>query len=547
MSLHPQTDWTIPAETMRVARAAFPKGNNPYMRMRDELGPIYSDEQFAALFASRGQPAESPARLAVVTLMQFAEGLSDRQAADAVRARVDWKYALGLELTDPGFDASVLSEFRSRLLAGSSEALLFETMLTHLRAKGLLKARSRVRTDSTHILAAIRTLNRLENVGETLRHALNTLATVVPDWLRSWVPNVWFDRYGRNFADYHLPDGRADRQALAEQIGTDGFRLLEALYLTTTPTWLRQIPAVETLRQVWLQQFVFIDGQLQWRDAKNIPPAALRIQSPYDPEARYSQKRQTEWTGYKVHLTESCEDDLPHLILNVETTSATTTDYEVTGVVHDHLAQRDLLPREHLLDAGFMSADHLVSSQAEAIDLVGPVREEKSWQARASVGFDSASFEIDWEAKQARCPQGHTSQKWSVLTRHRTPLVHFRFSRTDCRACPVRAQCTQSATLPRALTIYPQALFEALHTARQRQATEGFWQQYKRRAGIEGTVSQGNALADLRHARYIGLAKTRLQHLCTALGINILRVGAWFAGRPHARTRISSFAALAPL
>ena len=141
----------IPAETVRVAHAAFPKGTL-CMQMRDTLGPLYEDSQFAALFSSTGQPAEAPARLALVLVLQFAEGLSDRQAADAVRGRIDWKYALALELTDPGFDASVLSEFRTRLIQGGAEHLLLEPLLRRLEARDLLKARGTQRTDSTHIL-----------------------------------------------------------------------------------------------------------------------------------------------------------------------------------------------------------------------------------------------------------------------------------------------------------------------------------------------------------------------------------------------------------
>ena len=182
MSMHPQPIDPIPEETARVAHAAFPKGN-PYMRMRDELGVFYQDEAFAVLFPARGQPAESPWRVALVLVLQYAEGLSDQQAATAVRGRIDWKYALSLELTDPGFDASVLSEFRSRLVAGSAEQTLVDTMLDRFKAKGLLKARGRQRTDATAVLAAIRTLNRLECVGETLRHTLNSLAVAAPDWL----------------------------------------------------------------------------------------------------------------------------------------------------------------------------------------------------------------------------------------------------------------------------------------------------------------------------------------------------------------------------
>ena len=159
MSLRSPLWSAIPEETIRIARAAFPKGN-VYMRMHDALGPIYANPDFAHLFPRDGQPAENPAHLALITIMQFAEGLSDTQAANAVRGRIDWKYALALDLTDAGFDASVLSEFRTRLVEGQAEALLFETMLTLFREEQLIKVRGRQRTDSTHVLAAIHTLNR---------------------------------------------------------------------------------------------------------------------------------------------------------------------------------------------------------------------------------------------------------------------------------------------------------------------------------------------------------------------------------------------------
>jgi len=428
MSLHLTDVRTIPEETVRVAQAAFPRGT-AYMRMHDALGPIYADRDFAGLFPRRGQPAESPARLALVTIMQFAEGLSDRQAADAVRSRIDWKYALALELTDPGFDASVLSEFRSRLLTGNATQLLFERMLEQLRGQGLLKPRGRARTDSTHILAAIRTLNRLECVGETLRHALNTVATVAPDWLQRWVPPEWFARYERRFEEYRLPPGKAERSALAAQIGADGNTLLTTLHQPDAPDWLYRVPAVETLRQVWVQQFVVRADIVSWRSAVELPPSAQLIRSPYDVDARYAKKRQTEWTGYKVHLTETCDPTLPSLIINVETTEATKTDYELTSVVHQHLAQRGCLPSEHLVDSGYLSADQLVRSQQQGIDLVGPVAEENSWQAQAKDGFASTAFVIDWGARQARCPQGHVSQKWQEHQgREGSTMVHFRFS-----------------------------------------------------------------------------------------------------------------------
>src|SRR5262252_7292177 len=201
MSLHPQAPCPIPEETQRVARAVFPRGNL-YMQVADRLGTLYHDAQFTALFPRRGQPAEAPARLALATVLQFAEGLSDRQAADAVRSRIDWKYVLGLDLTDPGFDHTVLSEFRTRLITGEAEALLLDALLTLARAHGLLKARGRQRTDSTHVCAAIRVLNRLERVGETLRAALNSLAVVAPAWVQTLAPPEWSERYAHRVENY---------------------------------------------------------------------------------------------------------------------------------------------------------------------------------------------------------------------------------------------------------------------------------------------------------------------------------------------------------
>jgi transposase len=548
MSLQPQAVYVVPEETARVARAAFPKGN-AYLRMHDELGRLYADRDFAGLFPTRGQPALAPAQLALVTLMQFAEGLSDRQAADAVRARIDWKYALCLQLDDPGFDYSVLSEFRARLLAGGQEALLFERLLARCREAGLVRARGRQRTDSTAVLAAIRTLNRLELVDEALRHALHTLAAVVPDWLRRQCPPAWVERYGRRLGDDRLPLDLAARQALAAQIGADGRELLQAVYAPTAPAWLREIPAIETLRQVWVQQYYAPDdaGAVHWRADHDRPPGALRITSPHDPEARYGTKRETSWTGYKVHLTETCDADAPHLITDVQTTVATTADNTVTTTIHAALAATDLLPREHLVDAGYVDADNLVSGRrAHQIDLVGPARGDSRWQAHTPGAFTMECFTIDWDARQVTCPQGHTSAKWvETHDPEGNADIVVSFPPAVCLTCPCRAQCTRSACGPRRLTLLRREQHEALRVARARQQTPEFTAQYAARAGVEGTISQGVATCDLRHARYRGLAKTRLQHLLTGAAINVARLAAWFAERPRATTRPSRLTAVA--
>src|SRR5262249_27073148 len=234
MSLHPRLIEPVPEDTARIAHAAFPKGN-PSVTLRDALGTIFQDEDFTALFPVGGQPGLPPWRLALVTIMQFRETLADRQAAEAVRARIDWKYLLSLELTDPGFDFSVLSEFRDRLLAGSAEELLLDKLLERCRAMGWLKARGPQRTDSTHVLAAIRVLNRLELVAETLRAALNAVATVAPDWLQAITPLAWYERYSRRIEESRLPKDTAAREAYAHTVGEDGFMLLDAVETPEAP------------------------------------------------------------------------------------------------------------------------------------------------------------------------------------------------------------------------------------------------------------------------------------------------------------------------
>ena len=547
MTLHPQVAFVIPAETVRIAQAAFPQPSI-YMRMRDQLGSIYDDQSFAPLFASRGQPALSPARLALVTVMQFAEGLSDRQAADAVRSRIDWKYALSLELTDPGFDASVLCEFRARLLAGQIELQLLDSMLARFKAVGLLKARGRQRSDSTHVLAAVRALNRLECVGESVRQALNALAVAAPDWLHPRLHPDWVERYGSRFDDYRLPKAEDERQALAEQIGADGRALLMAIYDPTAPSWLREVPAIRTLHQVWLQQYYAVadDQPMRWRAWADIPPAAQFINTPYDVEAHYSVKRTTAWTGYKVHLTETCDDDRPHLITHVETTAATMPDWHAPAIIHTALAQKDLLPAEHLLDAGYVDTETLVSSRSDhQIRVIGPVPPDTSWQARAGLGFDIACFTVDWDAREVRCPQGQPSSKWSEThDRHGSPIINIRFGRAACQACVRHNDCTTSDG-PREMTLRPQEQHIALHAARHYQRTAEFKAEYDARAGVEGSLSEGLRMCGLRRARYIGEAKTRLQHILIAAGLNLRRLGAWVADRPHAQTRIAPFVALA--
>jgi transposase len=547
MSLQPQTIPPIPEETARVARALFPEGNR-YMRLRDEVGSIYTDKQFAALYPAGGQFAEQPWRIALLLVMQHMENYTDRQAAEAMRTRIDWKYVLSLELTDPGFDFSVLSEFRQRLIVAGLEEELLNKLLQVCRERGWLKERGKQRTDSTHVLAAIRTMNRLECVAETLRAALNSLAVVVPDWLRCQVPAAWYQQYGTRAEEYRFPKEATQRQALTEQIGADGSRLLRAIRSADAPAWIAEVPAVEVLRRVWVQQFWMDEGVVRWRSDQDIPPASILISSPYDLEAHLSIKRSTVWTGFKLHLTETCDEELPHLLIHVATTPATTQDMEMTEPIHQALAQKHLLPTEHAMDTGYVDGEHLVNCQKSyGVELLGPVTSSPSWQARAGQGFDHTGFTIDWQAKQAICPQGKSSRKWT-LKQDRTvsEVIRIQFGKQDCLACPCRSQCTTASTNPRQLVVRPQAQFEAIQAARQRQQTQEFKERYAIRAGVEGTISQGVRAFGVRRSPYIGLAKTHLHHVLSATAINFSRLLAWLMGIPFDLTRVSRFAALAP-
>jgi transposase len=545
MSLHPQEPPSVPEETSRVARAAFPKGSL-CLSIADELGSIYSDDQFSTLFPRRGKHAEAPGRLALATVLQFVEGLSDRQAADAVRGRIDWKYALGLSLIDPGFDHTVLSEFRSRLIEGGSERLLLDTLLQHLRDHGLVKARGRQRTDSTHVLAAVRGLNRLERVGETLRAALNELAVVAPDWLQALAPPVWYERYSCRVENYRLPKAEKERLELAVTVGADGDQLLGAVDAAVEQPWLAQLPAIHVLREVWKAQYVKEEGLLRWQTVQEMPATAEQISSPYDPEARYGKKRDISWTGYKVHLTETCDPEMPHVITNVETTVATTPDDHMLTVVHQSLAKIELLPSEHLVDMGYTGCRMLVDSQRHhGVVVVGPVVEDTSWQAQAAEGFSKADFHVDWNGQVVTCPEGKQSISWLPSTYPKGGMqFEARFARNDCAACPMRSCCTRSKVEPRIITLQAREEFEALQSARRNQAKEAFGKSYAARAGIEGTHTQAIRRCGLRRCRYIGLAKTRLQHVITAAAINLVRVAEWHDGIPTAGTRISRFAAL---
>jgi transposase len=479
MSLRPEPLPSIPDTTAAAVRAAFPKGNL-YVDLRAEFGTLYEDQLFADLYPSEGRPVEVPPwRLALVMVMQSIEGLTDRQAADAVRRCMAWKYALSLDLHDPGFDFTLLHDFRQRLLAHEAGQRFLDTFLATCKARGWIKARGTQRTDSTHVLAAIRTLHRVECVLEAMHYALNQLSTAAPAWVQQHVPLAWYARYGLRSDQTRLPKDASKREALARQIGADGYQLLDAVWAATSAPYLRALPALEVLRQIWVQQYYRCTvpelAEVRWRTTEEQPPAAVRITSPYELAARYCTKRDTQWVGYKLHLRETCEPERPALITQGLTTPATTPDCTMGPPIVQDLAARALLPGTHLLASGYVDADFLVTAQQPQIDVVGPPFGAYSWQPQIAHGYDLQAFVLDWDAQQAHCPQGHTSVKWTPgHAVSGDPVFRIRFDQATGRVCPTRQVCTVAKDAPRPLTVRPQAHHAARQAARQRQETPEF-------------------------------------------------------------------------
>jgi transposase len=577
--------WPEPDPLIAAAIAAKYSGKRPRplaVQVRDRLGQWLEDEQFAAAFGDRGRPGWSPSRLALVTILQREENLADRAAAEAVRTRIDWQYLLGLPLDDPGFDHTVLSEFRNRVADAGLEQVALDALLARLAASGLVRAGGKQRTDSTHVIAAVAALNRLELAGESVRAALEALTAAHPGWVaqRICVPD-FARRYGTPMTSWRPPVSQARRDELAIAYARDGYALLEAVYDSSSPGWLREIPAVDVLRRVLVQNYARIitaDGREVIRrrekepEGDGLPHGHIRIASPYDTDARWGVKREEFWLGYKLHVTETCDDappctcalaaagpgparadgrehaggcaqpTFPNLITHVATTEATVPDSQMTSVIDNDLARKNLPPGRHYLDSGYLSAALVVAEHARhGIALIGPLLADTSAQARAGNGYARADFTVNYGTKTVTCPQGRTAAAWSPCTQHGKDAIVATFSAADCGPCPARALCTTGRR--RQLTLPPADLAEAQAAARAAEKTIPFRADYARRAGVEGTMHQATAHG-ARRTRYRGMPRTRLDHVNMACALNLLRLEAYWTGTPLDRQRTSHLARL---
>ena len=538
MSLRFQMLGPVPADTARLAKALSRKKPHPYIVFGDRLGDFLDCDDFTELYSNLGQSAIHPARLALALLVQFAEGLSDRQLADFIRWNPAVKYLLRLPLEHEGWDASVFTEFRSRLIAGGASHLIFNKLLEAAEELGLLNPEKQ-RTDSTYVLSAARELNTLELLHETMSCCLDELAEAAPKLMLAKGQPHWLQRYFEQGAfNYKLPKKEKARAKLATDFGEDMRYLLKVVDESAKATKLGQLETVRTLRRVFEEHFDDSNakGGPKLRDRSELKPASDRIGSPHDVEARWAAKRGAFKFGYKAHFTETFSEGSPHLITHVETTASTMNDSISLPKIQEELKNTGRKPSLHLVDSGYVQVDYLHQSLAkDDIEILGPLVQGGSWQRKAGKGFDIANFVIDWENRTVSCPAGAKSESWKKGRGRNGAVVNVSFSDKECMKCPFREDCTTSSA--RQLQFKTQPVYEFAELLRVRQQTDEFKRRYAKRSGIEGTISQIVRRTDARRSRYVGLAKTAFANILSAAGLNFVRLANFFMDVPLARTR----------
>ncbi len=522
MSLQWQLSRTVPADTAALGQQIF-KPNNIHRQIGDRFDQLFPFEAlFAPLYDPHGRGAISPLLLALVTVFQMLEKVPDRTAAEYVVTRLDWKYALHLPLAYAGFHFTDLSAFRARLLEHHQERLIFDQLLTRLKDIGVIKAQGKTRTDSTHVLGVVERLSQLELVLESLRLALLAVMYADPEWVSQQLPASFIAAHEQRQSEFGLSQTQVKERLV--RAGQQAFEFLAHLD-RSAPVELRHLPEVETLRTVLDQQFPGGPGA---------PPAVKRpsgkdiLESPHEPAVRRGTKRSHSWIGYKAQVSETCEEDQPHLVVDLDPTGALDNDSPQLAPIQERLQAQGLTPSEQYVDQGYMSGKDLFESARAGTTLMGVPLED----TQGPDGFRQADFTIDEEQHTATCPAGQTSRVWSEkeIAGAPQPEVQIRFAAAPCQACAGFGTCTTSPQ-GRSLSLHPYR--QALAARRAEAKTEAFQEQMHRRAGIEATLSELVRAHGMRQARYRGLAKLRLQLAFTAVAVNLKRLARWWS-RPEA-------------
>lgn len=521
MSLQWELSQEVPADTATVGRVVLPE-DNMYRQIGDHADVLWPDQgEFAPMYCDTGRGAIAPLLMSWVTVFQMLEKMPDRAASEMVATRIDWKYALHLPLTYAGFHFTDLCAFRMRLIEHGQERLLFDQLLAKLKDLGLIKRRGRMRTDSTHILAEVQRLSQLELVTESLRVALRASAQVAPTWVEQALPATLLGAYSKRLHEYHLSKDTVGERLI--EAGKDAFWFL-AQVDRSAPDEVRQLAEVVTLRTVLAQQFP---------EGPDAPPARRPtgrdvIETPHEVEARWGRKRDKRWLGYKVQVTETCDEDRPHLIVDLEATGPTDNDNVELPEIQARLEKQETLPGEQQVDPGYVTGENLAQSEEKGIELVGiPPADTASAE-----GFRQADFQIDTVSKRAVCPAGETNTVWSVHSAPagKPPAVEVRFAAKTCRQCQYFGPCTTSSQ-GRSLTLNP--YYEQLAARRVLAQVKEYLERLYLRKGVEATISELTRGHGLREARYRGKGKLRLQGYLTAVATNLKRLTRWLTRRAH--------------
>jgi len=499
--------------------------SDPYRLVGDGVSEILSWEDFAGLYSQVGRGAIHPIVLCLVTVFQYLENIPDRQAARWAVMRMDWKYALHMPLKWQGFHYSDLCNFRKRLLKHGAERMIFDKVLDWVQGQGFLKKYAKQRTDSTQVLGAVERLSRLELVWETLRLALKAIQGEAPGWYGKQIPSALHEAYVERHSAWRLSKQEVTAEML--KAGTDGFWLLDRLG-ESAPKGVLELSEVETLRTVWEQQFERGGDETKTRSPSGRGKGKDLVVTPHDPEARWSEKRGKGWVGYRLQVTETAEDEVAQqFITDIDVVSANRDDSEVIDEIQNRLQERGLKPEEHDVDQGYTSGANLAHSAARGIELLGPVAQDTAGKPE---GFRQSDFDLDFETQQATCPRGKIAPTWyprpsEAEDGYVGAEIQFK---NECQSCPDRAECAPGKC---GRTLKASPYYALLQQRRAEQETEEFKERYKRRAAIEGTISEVVRAHGGRRARYRGHSKVRLQALFIGAATNLKRLARALAAR----------------
>jgi len=473
-----------------------------------------------------GRPAAEPVVLAGVCLLQFLERVPDRAAMELLAMHLGWKRALHRDLDAAAYDPSLLTCFRERLLAHEQGRLVFDTILDGLTEAGLVARRARQRLDSTHVLGVVRQMSSLECVRETLRLALEVLADAGAEADRPTAWPTWWERYVESKLDY-----RAEPPSLWEkfdQAGTDAWALLE--WVCALPVAAQAHPKVTLLAQVFEEYFEWVEGA--WCGRRQRVNGS--VVNPHEPEAQWRTKAaKKSWTGYHVQVAETVAEQpvapgepTRQFVTAVETQPATASDEAgLQQVLDAQEAAGRPRPSELYVDGAYVSAGVLAQAQAQGWELIGPAQPS----ATKATGHATEAFDVDVAARVAKCPAGHTSTQCSRLEQAGNGKVSYRFEWSwKCRDCGQHTACVSAGQPHRRLVVGEH--HDRLQARRREMKTDAFIGKMKRRAAVEGTISELVRAHGLRWARYRGLRKVALQNWLTGAACNVkrwLRLAAW--------------------